>query len=180
MNRDTVLRALALSIGAFGELTTSGCAGFSPAATFATASANAAINPAGGSISFPVAGGYGGTFVYSANDAPPNTSAALLTTTRRVGIPGPQPPGAILVSFEFTLSQSVKFADWHELLTTITIPATIPTSGRSLYEYGYDLTKGIGIGINPGTVSGTSIVFRSGGGPVTLTADTYLLVLVIT
>ena len=96
------------------------------------------------------------------------------------GAPNPQPSGTILVSFEITLSQSVTFSEWHDLLTTITVPSTVPTSGHSFNEYGYDLTTGVAQGLNPGTVSGATIAFGSGIGPVTLESHTYLIVLVAT
>ncbi len=101
------------------------------------------------------------------------------TTVPVAHLPGPPPPGTSLAYFEFTLSHSVTFAHWYRLLTSIVIPPTVPTSGHSFDEYGYDLTNGTQLGSNPGTVNGTSITFAPGFGPVTLTDDTYLYVLMM-
>jgi hypothetical protein len=151
-----------------------------PSNSAASASATAAIDPAGGTLQFPMAAGYGGSFVYSANDASGVVTVALTTTTAPVaGLAGPAPAGTTLVSFEFTLSKSVTFAKWYRLLTTITIPASIPTAGHTFAEYGYDLTTGNGTGSNPGVVNGTTITFSPGLGPVTLLDHRFVMTLVM-
>jgi hypothetical protein len=127
-------------------------------------------------LSFPQGGGYGGTFVYSTNNAAGIT--ATLTTLPPPTVSNP-PPGTELAAFELKLSASVTFAAWYSLLTSITIPPAVPTAGHSFGEYGYDLTTGVAEGWNPGTVAGTSITFEPGLGPVTLTDHTYLMILVM-
>jgi hypothetical protein len=91
-----------------------------------SASTVATIEPSGGTLQFPLADGYGGSFVYSSNDAPVATTAELTTTTAAVpNRPGPPPPGTILASFEFQLTNSVRFSKWNSLLTTIRLPSTV-------------------------------------------------------
>jgi hypothetical protein len=143
-------------------------------------SANVAIAPAGGIVTFPNVGGYDGTFLYSANNAIAGVATASITTIVAPPIslvPGPAPPGEMLVAFEFELNQDVTFIDWYRLLTTITIPSSIATSGRTFSEYGYDLTNAVGEGFTPGTLNGKTISFAPSSGPVTLLANhTYLIV----
>ena len=149
-----------------------------PTASPATATATAAIEPAGGIVTFPVAAGYGGAFAYSANNAGSTARVTLVTTTDDIAELTTQSiPGTPLAAFEITLSQSVTFQDWRGLLTTITIPAGIATSGRTFDEYGYDLTANTADGFNPGTVNGQTISFSVSSGPGTLQNHTYLLVL---
>ena len=144
-----------------------------------SASMVAAIEPSGGTVQFPLADGYGGSFVYSSNDAPVATTAKLTTTTASVpNRPGPPPPGTILVSFEFQLTNRVRFSKWNSLLTTISVPSTVPTSGHAFAEYGYDLTTRTQLGWNPGVINGTTIAFPTGLLPVTLTTHRYLYALV--
>jgi hypothetical protein len=142
--------------------------------SFPAASATAAIVPGGGSLSFPAAGGYAASFVYSANNAVGVT--ATLTTLPPPPVSG-APPGTELAAFELTLSGSVTFAQWSELPSSIMIPPVVPTAGHSFGAYGYDLTTGVAEGWNPGTVAGTTITFGPGLGPVTLTGHTYLMIL---
>ena len=133
-------------------------------------------------MNFPNIDGYGGTFVYSSNNATGTTNATAVTIVKPSAslVPGQAPPGKMLVAFELTLNQNVTFADWYSLLTTITIPADVSTSGRALNEYGYDLTAGVAEGYNLGTVNGSTISFGGGLGPVTLLgSDTQLVVLAI-
>jgi hypothetical protein len=144
-------------------------------------SANVAIAPAGGTVTFPSVGGFGGTFVYSANNATAGMATATITTidgTAASLIPGQLPPGKMLAAFEFELNQSVTFIDWYRLLTTITIPSSITPGGHTFSEYGYDLKNAVAEGSNPGIINGWTISFAPGPGPVTLLANhTYLLVL---
>jgi hypothetical protein len=144
-----------------------------------SASTVATIEPSGGTLQFPLADGYGGSFVYSSNDAPVATTAELTTTTATVpNRPGPPPPGTILVSFEFQLTNSVRFSKWNSLLTTISLPSTVPTAGHAFAEYGYDLTAQTQLGWNPGVINGTTIAFQTGLLPVTLTTHRYLYTLI--
>lgn len=158
------------------------CGGAAPptASTPAPRSANVAISASGGTVNFPDVAGYGGTFVYSSNDAS-SAAAATVVTIDKPGvslIPGQAPPGTVLAGFEFMLNQSVTFTNWYRLLTTITIPSATAANGRTFSEYGYDVTAGVAEGYNPGTVSGTTISFGAGFGPVTLLANhTYLIIL---
>ena len=138
------------------------------------------LSSSGGSIVFPSTFGYGGSFVYSANDAAVGTTAriAVINAPSANLLPGQAPSGNLLVAFELTLGQSVTFAKWYRLLTTITIPPSVSTAGRAFSEYGYDVTKGVAEGSNPGTVNGTTSLFNPGLGPVMLLANhTYLIVL---
>jgi hypothetical protein len=161
-------------------LTLSGCGGSSVEAPRpVTVSSAAMIEPAGGVVQFPTADGYGGSFVYSSNDASGATTARIATTTATVpNRPGPPPPGTILASFEFQLTANVTFSKWYSLLTTISVPSTLPTAGRTFAEYGYDLTARTQLGWNPGVANGTTIEFPMGLGPVTLTTHHYLYTLV--
>jgi hypothetical protein len=144
----------------------------------ASASTVATIQPSGGILQFPSADGYGGSFVYSSNDAPVATTAHLATTTATVpNRPGPPPPGTVLVSFEFQLTNSVRFSKWNSLLTTISVPSTVPTAGHAFAEYGYDLTAQTQLGWNAGVINGTTIAFPTGLLPVTLTTHRYLYML---
>ena len=95
-------------------------------------------------------------------------------------VPGQAPSGTMLAAFEFTLNQSVTFVDWNELLSAVTIPSSVSTNGHTFDAYGYDLTLSVAEGYNLGTVSGTTISFGSGLGPVGLLANhTYLIVLMM-
>lgn len=139
----------------------------------------APVNPSGETFAFPSAGGYSGTFIYSASNAAESTS---MTATTLAGpqanlVPaGQMSPGTMLVAFEFTLNANVTFSNWKRLLTTITIPSSVLTAGDMFNGYGYDRTANIGE--SPGVVTGTSINLGSGLGPVTLFGGhTYLSVL---
>lgn len=141
---------------------------------------SAPLSPSGGTVVFPSIGGYGGTFVYSSNNAVPGASASISTISAPSAslVPAPPPSGTMLVAFELTLNQSVTFTSWYRMLTTITVPASVATSGHPFSEYGYDLTSQVGEGSNPGTLNGATITFAPGFGPVTLLANhTYLIVL---
>jgi hypothetical protein len=144
-------------------------------------SANVAIAPSGGTVTFPNVGEYSGTFVYSANNAVAGAVTAAITTIDGPAanlVPGQLPPGEMLAAFEFELNQNVTFVDWYRLLTTITIPSSIASGSDTFSEYGFDLTKAVGEGSNPGAISGRTISFAPGPGPVTLLANhTYLIVL---
>ena len=61
----------------------------------------------------------------------------------------------------------------------MSIPAAAATSNGQYAIYAYDETTGVGIGSNPGTLSGTSITFSPAGGPVTLEAHKYLFLLTL-
>ncbi len=144
----------------------------------ASATASAAIAPGGGTITWPVAGGYGGAFIYSANNATASVPVTLSTSTYPVSqLTSQSVPGTPLASFELTLPQSVTFANWQGLLTSITIPPTLSTAGHTFDEYGFDLTANVASGYNPGTVVGTTIDFSVSATSVTLANHTYLLVL---
>jgi hypothetical protein len=108
-----------------------------------------------------------------------SVTAALVTTTGAIGgLPGPAPRGTPLATFEFTPSADVTFSAWNDLLTTITIEP-MPTAGHTFEEYGYDLTSGVAQGENPGPLSGNTVSFGSGFGPVTLLPHHYAVVLVM-
>ncbi len=129
---------------------------------------------------FPSVGGYGGTFAYSSNNAVSGNVATINTIGAPSAslMPGQPPPGKVLVAFELTLNQSVTFASWYRLLTTITVPTSVVTAGHTFSEYGYDLTNSVGEGYNPGNINGTTISFSPGLGPVTLLANhSYLTIL---
>jgi hypothetical protein len=180
MHAESYQGATRFVLAALTALALSACGGSAVEAPRpASASTVATIEPSGGTLQFPLADGYGGSFVYSANDARVATSAQLTTTTATVpNRPGPPPPGTILVSFEFHLTNSVRFSKWNSLLTTISLPSTVPTAGNTFAEYGYDLTAQTQLGWNPGVISGTTIAFPTGLLPVTLTTHRYLYTLV--
>lgn len=139
-----------------------------------------AISALGGALRFPSVAGYGGTFVYSANNASSAATATIVTVDQPGAslIPGQTPPGTELVGFELTLNENVTFTNWYRMLTTIVIPSAPSPDGGTFSEYVYDVTAGIAEGSNPGTLSGTTISFGIGLGPVTLLANhTYLIIL---
>ena len=158
-----------------------GCGASGPpdtASGSATASGTATINPRGATLNFPSVDGYGASFVYSANDAPAGTIAtSTLSNSLDTSLPSLPPKGTELVNATLTLSQTVTFTNWYRLPTTITLPASIETQGHSFAAYGYDLTAGVEEGWNPGTVTGRTIAFGAGLGPVTLKNHTYLYIL---
>jgi hypothetical protein len=143
-------------------------------------SATVDVAPSGGTVTFPNVAGFSGTFLYSANDAPAGVTASITTIDAPAVsiVPGPTPPGNLPAAYEFELNQTVTFVDWYRLLTTITVPSSIASSGHTFREYGYDLTNAVGEGYNPGTINGNTISFAPGPGPVKLLANhKYLLVL---
>ena len=169
-----------------GILMLFGCGTSSPAvsptaAAFESAAFMKPLALDGGSLAYPLAGGYSAIFQYSANNAGPETSVGLVTTTKPVAnVPGGvAPPGIFLVAFTFTLNQSVTFSQWQRNPTTVSIPVAAAARKGQYAIYGYDETLGMGIGSNPGSMNGTSITFSPGFGPVTLDAHTYLFLLTV-
>jgi len=145
-------------------------------------SANAALQPAGATLTYPDSGGYTATFVYGSNNAPSGTVATITTITNPPAslIPMDRPPGTMLIAYELTLNEDVRFTVWNGFLSSVTLPQSIRPSGRSFADYGFDLTLGVASGSDPGTVSGSIVSFPAGRLPVTLVANhTYLMVLVM-
>ncbi len=87
-----------------GILVLFGCGTSSPAvsptaAAFESSAVTKPLALEGGSLAYPLAGGYSATFQYSSNNAAPETRVALVTTTKPVAnVPGGvAPPGKFLV-----------------------------------------------------------------------------------
>jgi hypothetical protein len=185
MRRRASASGVALALTACSGSLISGCGGAPPIPTVASATVSrvGTIQPAGGVLSFPAAGGYGGTFVYSSNTASVPVSATMTTSAEPAGtLPLPAPPGTVLAAYTLTLSQTVTFTAWHSLLSTITLPSSVSMVSHTFSEYGYDVTPTgvIGMGSNPGTMNSQSISFGDGIGDVTLEGNhTYLIVLVM-
>ncbi len=166
-------------LGVLTAIAMAGCnSGAPPGPASATSSARVALKITGGQVAFPTVGGYGAVFRYSPNDLSATTMVDLATSSApMLTVPGgAQPPGVQLAAFRFTLGTRITFEHWYRLPTIVSIPA--PAGGRSFAIYGYDLTTGVGTGINPGNAAGTTITFSAALGPVTLLPHEYLFVLI--
>jgi hypothetical protein len=160
-----------------------GCApgAFAPPKSTAAVSATATVQATGGTITYPGGGGFTTSFAYSANNAPSGTTATVTTITNpQVSlVPMDPPPGAMLIAYELTLNNDVKFNVWNGFLSSVVLPQAFQQPGNTFADYGYDLPVGVASGSDPGTVSGSTVSFPAGRFPVTLRANhTYLMVLV--
>lgn len=177
-------RGLLAALFLLAPLAAGGCGGAGPsvaAHTTLTASSHEHLSAGGGSLAFPALAGYGASFAYTANNAAGGASAGVVTTVNPVLTypAGNTPPGTVLAAFDFTLDRSVTFRGWNRLPSAVTIPAGLAVAGHTLEIVGFDRTTNVAIGINPGSVAGTTVTFSPGLGPVTLTPHTFEFVLTV-
>jgi len=143
-----------------------------------SASTNATINPAGGLVTLST-GGFGGTFVYPANNA--GASAGLGFTIETVApsnIPQPGPTGTPFLYFEVRMNPSVQF-DSGLVVSPVTVPSSVQTVGVNFAETIYDATVGSQLGPTlTGTVNGQQITFSPTSGVLMATAfDDYQFII---
>jgi hypothetical protein len=122
--------------------------------------------------------GLAGTLVYPASTAGASASGAFTLTTLGPVVPSPAPTGTSSIYFTLQFSTTIAFQSGF-VVSPVTLPASIPTTGVTYQETIYDSTTGATIGPPAtGTVAGQTISFAASGGALSATAgDIYLIVI---
>jgi hypothetical protein len=122
--------------------------------------------------------GLAGTLVYPASTAGASASGAFTLTTLGPVVPSPAPTGTSSIYFTLQFSTTIAFQSGF-VVSPVTLPASIPTTGVTYQETIYDSTTGATIGTPAtGTVAGQTISFAASGGALSATAgDIYLIVI---
>lgn len=143
-----------------------------------TVAAYASIDSAGGSLVFPVLGGYTAAFVYGPNNAYGARAALTASMGLPAHLPGGPPSATPIVAYTIELDRSTTFAAWHHFISTFSLPVKEVTTGHVFRDYAYDLTQKSSLGYDAGTiVDSQTVTFEGPAAPVTfLAGHKYLLV----
>jgi hypothetical protein len=122
--------------------------------------------------------GVAGTLVYPASTAGASASGAFTLTTLEPAIPSPVPTGTSSIYFQLQFSTTIAFQSGF-VVSPITLPSSVTTTGLTWLETIYDQTTGATVGTPAtGSVSGQTVSFAASGGPFSATAgDVYLFVI---
>jgi hypothetical protein len=148
-----------------------------PTLAAGTATTSFTLAPAGGSVTLST-DDVGGTLVYPASTAGVAASGAFTLTTVPTAIPSPAPTGTSSIFFQLQFSTSIAFATGF-IVSPVTLPASVQTTGLTFTETVYDQTTGAALGTPAnGVASGQSVSFAATSAPFNATAgDVYLIVI---
>ncbi|MGP6156778.1 MAG: hypothetical protein ACLPYS_04550 [Vulcanimicrobiaceae bacterium] len=149
----------------------------SPSLAPGTATTSFTLVPGGGSVTLST-NGVAGTLVYPASTAGASASGAFTLTTVAPAIPSPAPTGTSSIFFQLQFSTTIAFQSGF-VVSPVTLPLSVTTTGVTWLETIYDSTTGATIGsAATGSVSGQTVSFAAVGGPFSATAgDIYLIVI---